>query len=54
MQQKVILSGMDPIGQIFNFDDKRELQGRENEHEYSSIHVKDTTKINHNHYYGVP
>ena len=34
-----------PIGQIFNFDDRREFQNREMEHIYASIHVVDAPKI---------
>jgi len=33
---KVILSGMHPIGQILNFDDRREFQSRGTEHACSN------------------
>ena len=39
---KVILSGMHQIGQILNFDDRREFQHRGTEHLCAPIHVVDT------------
>ena len=45
---KVILSGMHPIGQILNFDDRREFQNRGTEHIHSPIHVVDAPKIDEN------
>ena len=35
---KVILSGMHPIGQILNFDDRREVQNRGTKHMHAPIH----------------
>ena len=34
---KVILSGMHPIGQILNFDDRREFQNRGTEHMHAQF-----------------
>ena len=45
---KVILSGMHPIGQILNFDDRREFQNRGTEHMQAPIHVVDAPKIDKN------
>ena len=45
---KVILSGMDPIGQILNFDDWREFQNRKTELMHAPIHVVDASKIDEN------
>ena len=45
---KVILSGMHPIGQILNFDDRREFQNRGTEHMQAPIHVVDAAKIDEN------
>ena len=45
---KVILSGMHPIGQILNFDDRREFQNRGTEHMHVPIHVVDAPKIDEN------
>ena len=45
---KVILSGMHPIGQILNFDDRREFQNRGTEHMHVPIHIVDAPKINEN------
>ena len=45
---KVILSGMHPIGQILNFDDRREFQNRGTEHMHAPIHVVDAPKIDEN------
>ncbi len=42
---KVILSGMHPIGQILNYDDRREHQGRGTEHFHTSIYVFDAPKL---------
>ena len=41
---KVIWSGMYPIAQILNFDDRREFQNRGTEHMHAPIHVVDTPK----------
>ena len=45
---KVILSGMHPIGQILNFDDRREFQNRGTEHMHVPIHIVDAPKIDEN------
>ena len=45
---KVILSEMHPIGQILNFDDKRECQNRGNEHMHDPIYIVDAPKIDKN------
>ena len=45
---KVILSGMHPIGQILDFDDRREFQNRGTEHMQAPIHVVDAPKIDKN------
>ena len=45
---KVILSGMHHIGQILNFDDRREFQNRETEHMHAPIHTADAPKIDEN------
>ena len=43
---KVILSGMHPIGQILNYDDRREFQNRATEHFlHAPIHVVDAPQI---------
>ena len=39
------LSGMHPIGQILNFDDRREFQNRGTKHMHAQIHVVDDPKI---------
>ena len=41
----VILSGMHPVGQILNYDDRREYQGRGTQHLHAPIHVKDAPKL---------
>ena len=45
---KVILSGMHPVGQILNFDDRREFQNRGTEHMHVPIHTVDAPKIDEN------
>ena len=42
---KVILSGLHPIGQILNYDLRKELQSRGTAHFHSALHVKDAPKI---------
>ena len=42
---KVILSGAHPIGQILNYDRRKEMQGRGTEHFHAAVHVKDAPKI---------
>ena len=37
---KIILSGMHPIGQILNFDDRREYQCRGTKHFHPPLHVE--------------
>ena len=44
----VIMSGMHPIGQILNYDEKREFQMRGVEHPHCAIHVKDAPKLDEN------
>ena len=39
---------MHPIGQILNFDDRREFQNREKEHIHGPVHVVDAPKIDEN------
>ena len=41
----VIMSGMHPIGQILNFDERREFQMRGVEHTHVALHVKDAPKL---------
>ena len=36
---------MECVGQILNFDDKREIQNRETKHMYVPIHIVDVPKI---------
>ena len=45
---KVILSGMHPIGQILNFEDQREFQNRGTEHMHTPIHIVDIPKTDEN------
>ena len=45
---KVILSGMHPIGQILNFDDRREFQNQGTEHMHAPIHIVDVPEIDEN------
>ena len=42
---KVILSGAHPIGEILNYDRRKEMQGRGTEHFHAAVHVKDAPKI---------
>ena len=43
---EVVMSGMHPIGQILNFDERGEFQnGTGNKHIHSGIHVKDAPKV---------
>ena len=42
---KVLYSGMHPIGQILNHDERREFQSRGAEHTHAIIHVKDAPKL---------
>ena len=39
------ICGMHPIGQILNFDDRREFQNRVTEHMHAPFHVVDAPKI---------
>ena len=43
-----ILNGMHHIGQILNFDDRREFQNRGTEQIHAPIHVVDALKIDEN------
>ena len=45
---KIFLSGIHPVGQILNFDDRRELQNRETEHMHAPIHIVHAPKIDEN------
>ena len=40
-----MLSGMHPIGEILNYDDKREFQQKGPEHMHVGIHIKDAPRI---------
>ena len=42
---KVILSRAHPIGEILNYDRRKEMQGRGTEHFHAAVHVKDAPKI---------
>ena len=42
---KVILSGAHPVGQILNYDKRKEMQGRGTEHFHCAIHVKDAPQL---------
>ena len=42
------MSGMHPIGQILNFDGRKELQNRGTEHMHAPFHVVDAPKIDEN------
>ncbi len=42
---KVILSGVHPVGQILNYDIRKEMQGRGTAHFHSAVHVKDAPKL---------
>ena len=42
---KVISSVMHTIGQIWNFDNRREFENRGTEHMHAQIHVVDAPKI---------
>ena len=43
--KNVLLSGMHPIGQILNYDDRREYQGRGVQHVHAPVHIKDAPKF---------
>ena len=45
MWGKVILSGLHPIGQILNFDDRREFQNQGIEHFHAPMHVVNAPSI---------
>ena len=46
---KMLMSGMHPIGQILNYDDRREFQHRTGlEHVHAQVHIKDAPRINEN------
>ncbi len=42
---KVILSGVHPVGQILNYDIRKEMQGRGTAHFHSAVHVKGAPKL---------
>ena len=42
---RVILSGIYPVGQMLNFDGRRDFQNRGTEHMHVPIHVVDAPKI---------
>ena len=42
---KIILSGMNPIHQVLNFDDCREYQGRGTKHFHAPLHVEGALKL---------
>ena len=48
MWGKVILGGIHPIGQILNFNYRREFQNRGTEHVHAPIHILDVPKIDEN------
>ena len=45
---KILYSGIHPIGQILNHDDRKEFQSREAEHPHAGIHVRNAPKIDEN------
>ncbi|XP_066926640.1 uncharacterized protein [Clytia hemisphaerica] len=46
---KMLMNGMHPIGQILNYDDRREFQHRSGlEHVHAQIHIKDAPVIDEN------
>ena len=45
---KVILNGMHPIGQILNFDDRRQFQNRRTKHMHAPTHIVDAPKTDEN------
>ena len=46
--KQVILSGLHPIGQILNYDIRKEMQSRGTQHFHSAIHVKDAPTLQRN------
>ena len=44
----VLMSGMHPIGQILNYDSKREFQLRGTEHQHCSFHIMGAPRIDEN------
>lgn len=42
---KVILSSSHPVGQVLNYDLRKEMQGRGTAHFHAAIHVKDAPKL---------
>ena len=53
MWDKVILGGIHPIGQILNFNYRREFQDTGTEHVHVPIHIVDVPKIDENEDSGV-
>ena len=45
---KVILNGIHPIGQILNFNDRRQFQNRWTKHMHAPIHIVDAPKTDEN------
>ena len=46
---KMLMNGMHPIGQILNYDDRREFQHRSGlEHVHAQVHIKDAPLIDEN------
>ena len=43
--KNVLLSGMHPVGQIINYDDRREYQGRGTQHLHAPIHIEGAPKL---------
>lgn len=44
--EKVILSGTHPVGQILNYDLRKEMQGRGTAHFHAAVHVKGAPQLN--------
>ena len=44
----IIMSGMHPIGEIINYDERREFQARYVQHPHCAFHVKDAPKLDEN------
>ena len=39
------MSGLDPIGEIFNYDDNKEFQDRGVQHDHGMVHVQDAPRL---------
>lgn len=44
--KKVIISGTHPVGQILNYDLRKEMQGRGTAHFHAAVHVKGAPQLN--------